>query len=318
MAMIDADALRTLETWREALSALHDAPTNLREEQGGRRLSLKNIHESVLGPRVAPEGSSATAALPALCAHLINLGPVHFGIETPAHVDFASPNRVVRFTRASASRQTLEVAAATGSFEPWFFAPADSFILGFNRSVASIGAVIDIPAHSPSSAIAVSMDLLVENLWPASPPTPADASTLWYIEKGDADLPLRGDAVLWCEAGLSLHGAQSSTRTSVKFVSAWANRDGEASTDLAPNGVVHLHHLAPLGGGFGPLSVTALVDISCFVGAEISTSSPSSSAFVQFECRNKPVGDFIAVYLLPARVRVTHASASMCELLAPV
>lgn len=219
---------------------------------------------------------------------------------------------IVRFTRANTSTRTLEVAAATGEFGGVRWPPSNAFLVGCNRSQASIEGILAIPAHGQGSVLTVFVQLGVEQILYGGGTISVPASSLLATLQGDGNLPLRGTAVGWCRATLSLHGAQGSTTTSTEFVSKWVNRDGEGGEDHAPGGIINLASTVALGPETSALSV--FVDIVCVAGAEESTSNDLLSAFTLFECRNKPVTEINGLYVAPSRLRIRQVMARLCEL----
>jgi hypothetical protein len=141
---------------------------------------------------------------------------------------------------------------------------------------------------------------------------PGSASDLLYTNtyQDGEDLPLRGTAVSWGRASLSLHGAQESVTSAIDFVSSWKNQDGMGGDDHAPGGIIQLANTVLLGAGTSTLSF--FVDATCFAGAE---ESRRGSVFALFECRDKPAGEIIEpVYIAPMRMRVHRITAYFCEL----
>jgi hypothetical protein len=140
--------------------------------------------------------------------------------------------------------------------------------------------------------------------------SPGTASSLLHTVRGDGNLPLRGTALGWGVAGLSLHGVTGSTRTALQFVSEWVNRDGEENIDRAPGGLIRLSKTTLLRPETSRLSV--FVDVTVFAGAE--ESEELLSPFTVFECRNKPVEEITGVYVPPARLRLREVTARLCEI----
>jgi hypothetical protein len=132
------------------------------------------------------------------------------------------------------------VAAATGEFGGDAWSSSETFLVGFNRSLASLGGVIDTPGHGEGAVLTVSVQLGVEQIVFGGDTIPGTAGALLHTVKGDGNLPLRGTAAGWCRARLSLHGNEASAQTGVEFVSGWVNRDGSDKQDRAPGGRVYL------------------------------------------------------------------------------
>lgn len=235
-----------------------------------------------------------------------------FDIESPASEVQNETGDVIRSTRADASQLVLEVAAATGEFGVGRWPSSESFILGFNRSQASIGGLLSIPDHAEGAALTVTVELAVEQLVFGGDVLLGTAASLLATYSGDGDLPLRGTAVAWCRTGLSIHGNEGSARTGVEFVSSWQNRDGAKTHDRAPGGIVELTLVAALGPSTSAVSV--FVDVSCFAGAEETEEPESYSAFALFECRDKPVTEINGSWVPPSRLRVRRTSARICQL----
>ena len=217
---------------------------------------------------------------------------------------------VLKFSRATTPAGTLEVAAATGEYGGVRWPSSESFIFGLNRSRASVGGFLRIPAHAENAVLTVSAHLRVEDISTNGGVTRPGLSLLHTI-KGNGDLPLRGTAIAWCDASLSLHGASGSIRRGLRFVSRWVNRDGANSTDLAPQGIMNLACTVALGPAESTLSY--FVDVECSAFAEEATAQ-FLSAFSVFECRNKPIPELIGLYVAPARLRLESVTARLCEL----
>ena len=130
------------------------------------------------------------------------------------------------------------------------------------------------------------------------------------VSHGDGDrLPLRGNAVAWCRAGLTLYregGARS--RRSAEIVSAWVNRDGSDLDDHAPSGTLNLHHAVSISRDLQVAGV--FIDITCFAAAEIAENPQVLSAYADLKCRS---GDG---YPVPSQVRVDQEQVQirMCEI----
>ena len=239
------------------------------------------------------------------------LDPPSFTVQSAQEISRTQTGNVVRFTRANASARTLEVTAATGEFGGARWPSSETFIFGFNRSTASIGGVLALPPHGAGAVLTLSVQLAIERVLFGGETTPGTASSLLYVQKGHDDLPLRGTAAGWCHAGLSLHGAEGSTRTSVEFVSEWVNRDGAEQHDRAPNGMITLAKTLAVAPATSTLAV--FVDATCFAAAE-ETAEQFRSAFKLFDCRNKPVTEINGIYVSPSRLRVRQVTARLCEL----
>lgn len=241
-----------------------------------------------------------------------DIGPPAFDIESPAVTTRNDTGQVIRSTRASASGRTLEVAAATGAFGLGRWPSSETFLLGFNRSSASIGGVLMIPAHADGAVLSVTVGFAVDQLVYGGGVIPGTGASLLATSQGDGDLPLRGTAVAWGRAGLSFHGEAGSARSSVEFVSSWVNRDGAQTQDGAPSGTFELTQLASLGASTSAVSV--FIDVECFAGAEETEDPRSYSSFALFECRDKPVTEVTGLWLPASRLRVSGVSAKLCQL----
>jgi hypothetical protein len=281
---------RQLQMYEKMLQGFLETDQAPQERTGQAVLrSLSSVRR--LSPVTADE--SIAAAL----TNCTILSPPQFNIQSAEQVA-----DVRRFTRASASGKTLEVAAVTGEFGGVRYPSSETFILGLNRSQASIGGILTIPPHRDGAILTVNVQLAVENVLPPS--------HLLYTLRGYEDLPLRGTAVSWCTASLSLHGPQGSTTTPVEFVSSWANRDGMGGDDLLPSGVIPLNRTIGLQAATS--TITVFVDATCFAAAE-ETQTPFESAFAQFECRNKPNDEIIGIYVPPSRLRVHQITVRLCQ-----
>ena len=258
--------------------------------------------------RSAPARAGLPRALAERCRSLL---VPHFTVESAPHVAYNTAGNVLTFTRADASEGTLEVAAATGEFGGVRWPSSYTFILGLNSAEASLGGMLTIPPHDAGAVLTVSVRLQVEQIYFGGNTGPGTAASLLHVQRGDGDLPLRGTAVGWCRAGLTLRGDAGNARTVLEFVSEWSNRDGMQSTDHAPGGVVPLSLTVALSPATSTLGI--FVDVTCFAAAE-ETEEPFQSAFTVFECRNKPLEDITGLPVFPSRLRVAEATARLCEL----
>jgi hypothetical protein len=242
------------------------------------------------------------------CARLT---PPRFVIQSAERRVPNPTGKVLTFTRANASAGTLEVAAATGEFGGVRWPSSETFIFGFNQARASIGGFLSIPSHPPGAVLVVRLGICVEQILFGGGTTPGTASSLLHTLRGDGDLPLRGTALGWCDAGLSLYGAAGGARTVGTFVSEWINRDGAESDDRAPGGVVSLTAMAALAPETS--SVGVFVDVRCLSAAEES-EEPFRTGFAIFECRDKPVEEITGAYVFPSRLRICRLEAQLCQL----
>jgi hypothetical protein len=258
--------------------------------------------------RPAPARAGLPRVLAERCRSLAVPG---FTVESAPDVAHNAAGNVLTFTRADASEGTLEVAAATGEFGGVRWPSSDTFILGLNSAGASLGGMLAIPPHDAGAVLTVSVRLRVEQIFFDGSAGPGTAGSLLHVQRGDGDLPLRGTAVGWCRAGLTLNGAAGGARTAFEFVSEWVNRDGMQSTDRAPGGVVPLSLTVALAPATSALAM--FVDVTCFAAAE-ETEERFRSAFTVFECRNKPVEEITGLYVFPSRLQVAQATARLCEL----
>jgi hypothetical protein len=194
-------------------------------------------------------------------------------------------------SRADAAAGTMEVSARAGALNGRRYPTADgtAFIMAFNRATASIGAPIAIPPRGSGPALPlprvlrVGVELQIENIWSSAPVAPGTAENLIWTVKGDGDLPLRGNAVAWCRAGLTIVGAGgSASRMSTEFVSGWANRDGMDLNNRAPGGMVRLSHTVAISAELVIAGV--FVDITCFAAAEESPANVDDSAYAELKC----------------------------------
>jgi hypothetical protein len=300
---VNHEYARHLKMYGEALHGLLDRADSPRERIG--QAVLRNIGSvQQLSSVRAPSYESAGSA-----DNCILLWFPQFSMQSPEQVA-----DVTQFTRANASHGTLEIATASGqsAIDGSRWLPREEFILGFNQSQAAIGSILPILPHGEGAILTVSAELYVDLVaYDGTTLPPEPAANLLYAQPGSEDLPLRGAAVSWCTAGLSLHGSQGSARNTIDFVSSYANSDGQVTHDLAPDGkfsLVNSVRIAP-----ETLNLSVFVDVTCFAGAEQDESQYKSS-FAVFDCRNKPVGEGIGCYYLPpARLRVHRISARLCE-----
>jgi hypothetical protein len=234
-----------------------------------------------------------------------------FSIESPQQ---ESPTI---FSRANAGAGTLEVAARAGALNGVRYPGSDEgpFIPPFNQATASIGAAIAIPPHGspihgPAAVLDVRVELQIEEIWEHAPVVPGTAGHLiWTVAAGDGDLPLRGFALAWCRAGLTLVGAGGTrSRTAVEFVSGWVNRDGMDQEDRAPGGLVTLSHAVAISSELVIAGI--FVDITCVAAAEESRVKESDSAYAELKCRS---GDG---YPVPSRLRLDpeRVRVRLCEM----
>jgi hypothetical protein len=251
--------------------------------------------------------TTGSHTLPAMCT---TLDPPTLTIASPDEETRNGAGGVVTLSRVRASARTLEASAVVGEFGGATWPSSETFIFGWNRSRASLGGVLAIPTHGAGAQLTVTVQILVEQVLYGGSVVLEPASSLLAPIQGDGSLPLRGGAVGWCNAGLSLYGATGSARTSLKFVSEWVNRDGADSVDRAPGGVFTLSNTVALGAETSSLSV--FVDIEAFAGAE--ESDALQGAFTAFECRTRPVEEVNGIWLPPARLRLALVSATLCEL----
>lgn len=241
---------------------------------------------------------------PGALARCQTLDPPVFSISIPSEEDESSTT----FARADAGEGTLEVRARTG-WNGERYPSSTQFILGYNRATASIGAAVPIPPHGPAVLLDVRVGLQIETNWSTPPVEPGDAADLIWTHEGNGDLPLRGTAVAWGRAGLTVVGANGArSGRSVTFVSEWRNRDGMDQEERAPEGLVTLGHTVAIS----PQLVVAgiFVDITCFAAAEESQANEEDSAYAEFKCRDGdgfPVPSLIR--LVPERTRVR-----LCEM----
>jgi hypothetical protein len=217
------------------------------------------------------------------------------------------------FSLADAGAGTLEAAARVGVLNGVRYPSSEKFILPLNMATASIGAPIPIPPHgspaaAPAYALDVRVELQIEAIWSTAPVYPGRASDLTWIHPGDGNLPLRGNAAAWCHAGLTLVGSGgSSSRTSIKFVSGWVNRDGMDQEDHAPGGLVTLSHAVPITNALAVAGI--FVDITCFAAAEDSPDS-NKAAYAELKCSRG------GTYPVPSRLRLDpeRVRIRLCEM----
>jgi hypothetical protein len=212
------------------------------------------------------------------------------------------------FSRADAAARTLQVRARTG-WNGERYPSSAQFILGYNKATASLGAPIAIPPHGPAVILDVRVGLQIETIWSNAPVEPGTAAQLIWTHKGNGDLPLRGTAVAWCRAGLTLVGANGArSGRSVRFVSEWRNRDGQDQEDSAPGGLVTLNHAVAISSELVVAGI--FVDVTCFAAAEESETNESDSAYAELKCRD---GDGFPV---PSRLRLDPqwTRVRLCEM----
>jgi hypothetical protein len=195
------------------------------------------------------------------------------------------------FSRANAGAATLQVRTRAGALNGQRYPSSDEmpFIMAFNKATAWIGAPVAIPphgspTHGPANILDVTVQLHVEQIWSNLPePVPGRAADLIWTMAGNGDLPLRGTALAWCRAGLTLHGANGTrSRRSIGVVSGWVNRDGMEREDSAPEGLVTLNHAVAISSNLAVAGI--FVDLSCFAAAEESEANVSDSAFAELKC----------------------------------
>lgn len=233
------------------------------------------------------------------------LEPV-FSIESPP-VEESTSGGMTRYARADADAGTLDAGAATGQLANDRYPSSETFILGFNRASASLGASVHLGPHGPNATLEVSVELEIVS-WPDQPEATFTGSGLGllFINRGNEDLPLRGTSVAWCRAGLTLVGRAGKTSgVGIELASAWVNRDGASSVDGAPDGVITLVHRVVLH----PELIVAgiFVSLSAFAGAEES-EEPFLSAFAQVSAFPGAFPPF-----LPSRIHLRSIRARICE-----
>jgi hypothetical protein len=300
---VSQESARRLERYGRALQGLLDLTDSPRERMG--QAVLHNIGSAQQSSAaLAPSNEGAGTA-----GNCILLAFPIFTMQSPDQLA-----DVTQFARANASHGTLEVATASGqsALDGSRWLPREDFILGFNQSQTAVGSILPVLPHGEGAILTVSAEIHVDLVaYDGTDSSPESAANLLYAQHGSEDLPLRGAAISWGTAGLSLHGSQGSARSTVDFVSNYSNSDGVVKRDLAPSGIFNLVtsvRLAP-----ETLNLSVFVDATCFAGAEQDASQYKSS-FALFDCRNKQVGQDIGLYYMPpARLRVFRMIALLCE-----
>lgn len=303
---IDPESVIELQVLGEALKVVLAQSETSRGDRTGEAV-LRTVRQIRLP---SSERIAALEKVSLTGVDCVRLDPPRFEIQSPEQKVLNPAGKVLTFTRASASTGTLEVAAATGEFGGVRWPSSDSFLVGFNQARASIGGVLSIPAHDAGSLLFVQLRLCVEQILFGGGTTPGTASSLLSTFRGDGDLPLRGTALGWCDASLSLYGAEGSARAGGTFVSEWVNRDGADSEDSAPGGMVYLATVAALAPETS--SVGIFVDVRCLSAAE-ETQEQFQTGFALFECRDKPVDEITGAYAFPSRLRICQVEAELCE-----
>jgi len=288
------------------VSALHGIAQTATTAKGQAGDALLSSLDSLRPPLTMEPNADASIAV-VNCQQLLVPHPTMQSSPETIRNDAGS---IMRFSRASAPNRTLEVAAATGELGGIRWPSSENFIFGLNRSRASLGGLLRIPAHPENAVLTMTARLRVEDMSTNGRATRPGSSLLHTIRSA-ADLPLRGTAIAWCEASLSLHGAPGSARRRLRFVSGWINRDGANRTDLAPQGEINLACTVALNSAISTLSF--FVDMTCSAFAEESTQQ-FESAFSVFECRDKPISELIGLHIFPARLRLELMTARLCEL----
>jgi hypothetical protein len=304
---INQESIKELHVLGEALEAVRAQ----HEVAGGNRTGeavLRTVRE------MQQPSSDRMAALERVAlfgVDCVSLTPPRLVVQSAEQRVTNPTGKVLTFTRANASAGTLEVAAVTGEFGGVRWPSSETFIFGFNQARASVGGFLSIPSHPPGAVLVVRIQLCVEQILFGGTTTRGTASSLLHTLRGDGDLPLRGTALGWCDAGVSLHGAVGSARAGGTFVSEWVNRDGADSEDRAPGGVVSLAAIAALAPETSSIGV--FVDVRCLSAAEES-DDPFRTGFAIFECRNKPVEEITGAYVFPSRLRICRLEAQLCQL----
>lgn len=233
------------------------------------------------------------------------LDPV-FSIES-APLSESPSGKLTRYANANANARTLDVGAATGQLGGDRYPSSETFILGFNRASASIGAAVQLGSHGPGATLEVIVQLEILS-WPDLPAATFTGSGLGllYVNRGSEDLPLRGTSVAWCRAGLSIVGrGGKSSGVGTKIASTYVNRDALSRVDGAPDGLIHLSHRVVLH----PELIVAgiFINLSAFAGAEES-ETPFQSAFAQMNAFPGAFPPFI-----PSRLQVKGIDARIRE-----
>jgi hypothetical protein len=302
-----ADDRRTLDA---ALQAWTSAPKEARGPHLGAAVlgSLRAMSSLAAGPATA--GGRPAAALG--CRQLL---VPRFNVASSGATETLA-GRLLRFSRADAQQGTMELASATGEFGGGRWPPSETVLMGLNRASAVLGGNMTIPEHAEGSTLTVTARVHIENIVQiehASSAALLSGSALLYAIPGSRELPLRGSAVVWCDLGLTVEGS-GRTRTRSRFASRWANADGSAKHDLAPDGLIVLTATVALRPA--TRGVNFAVDAACSAFAEQSPN-PYLSAFSVFDCHDKTPGtaaDATGLFVVPARLRVVSVAATLCEL----
>jgi hypothetical protein len=297
-----AETDEQVQTLAERLSQVPFEAREHREQVGAAMLG------ALRGGRGAAEPFGLTTVAVDTCRSLPS--PTFSMGSSPSDTDTS-------YSLADHQAGTLRVRARTGV---WGGVPypgeEGSFLMPFNTANAWIGAAIPIPPHgSPThvtrTLLDVSVELFIEQIWAnVQEPVPGTGGDLVLVTPGDGDqLPLRGNAVAWLRAGLTLYtegGARS--RRSAEIVSAWVNRDGSDKDDHSSAGTLNLRHAVIISPALEVAGV--FVDLTCFAAAEIAGDPQVLSAYADLKCRS---GDG---YPVPSQVRVEQEQVQirMCEL----
>ncbi|MDR6689050.1 hypothetical protein J2Y41_004654 [Arthrobacter sp. 1088] len=233
------------------------------------------------------------------------LDPV-FSVES-APLSDSSSGEITRYSRADANARTLDVGAATGQLGGVQYPSSETFILGFNRASASIGASVHLGPHGPGMSLEVSVQLEILS-WPDLTGATFTGSGLGllYVNGGFPELPLGGASVAWCHAGLSIMGrGGKSSGVRTEIASTWVNGDASSREDGAPDGLIRLSHRVGLDPELAVAGV--FISLSAFAGAEES-QSPVESAFAQMNAFPGAYPPFI-----PSRLHVKAIDVRICE-----
>ncbi len=298
--MLRAETKSEVKTLSDRLKALPVGP----KERNRERIGHAALHaiESARASRVTMESFGEPHM-----SRLVNcetLARPVFSLQSPQ-----SESRTT-FSLSDGAEETLEARARAGSLDGSKYPSSGEFILPLNTVTAWIGAPIAIPQHGTLMVLEVGIQLQIEQIWSSvSYPLPGKASDLLWVEHGNENLPLRGTAVAWCRAGLTLRGRNGAgSRKAIDFVSGWVNRDGMNQRVHAPEGLVRLSHTVAVSPEL--LVAGVFVDITCFAAAEESQTDASQSAYADLKCKR---GDGFPV---PSRLRLTpdQVRVRLCEM----
>lgn len=307
-ALVAAEAEREIASMGASLDRVAlDAPPERRDVTGHAVLARLRAKRAE-----AATTTRAARPAPARCRTLTS-GALDFTVESDP-IDSTTA-----FARSDAGDASLEVAAAAGALRGQAYPAAGQFLLEYNRSTASLGAAVPIdPVDThvvvEARVLEVHVRLRLELVLPGGFETEGDARLLPVVLPGSRSLPLRGTAVAWCRALLSIVGTRSpGSASTTTLASAWANQDGHDLNPASAESSFTLTHSVVISPTLRVAGV--FVDLTALAAAEKS-DDPWMSALAALVCRTDEGFPALDVSPPPMRVRVEPEAAwfRLCSL----